>query len=68
VSASRDTADEDRAMHERLAQAIRTAGGSLVVDTALDDDHPFSASREPLADLLVRWLNQDCERSRPSTR
>lgn len=68
VSASRDTPDEDRAMHERLAKAIRDAGGSLVVDAALDDDHPFSASRTTLADLLVRWLDQDCERSWPSTR
>jgi hypothetical protein len=68
VSASRDTPDEDRAMHERLARAVRDAGGSLVLDAALDDDHPFSASRTSLADLLVRWLDQDCERSRPSTR
>jgi len=68
VSASRDTPDEDRAMHERLAQAVRKAGGTLVLDAALDDDHPFSASRTALADLLVRWLEQDCERSWSSTR
>jgi hypothetical protein len=50
-------------MHARLEREIRSAGGTLVRSVALEDDHPFSASRVRLADLLVEWLNADCARS-----
>jgi uncharacterized protein len=60
VAASRDTPDEDAAMHERLARAVRDAGGGRVRSVTLDDDHPFSASRTRLADILVQWLEGDC--------
>jgi uncharacterized protein len=63
VAASRDTPDEDPAMHERLAAAVRAAGGSQVQSIAFDDDHSFSATRLRLAELLVQWLQADCARS-----
>jgi uncharacterized protein len=63
VAASRDTPDEDPAMHERLAAAVRAAGGSRVKSVTLEDDHAFSATRLRLAELLVQWLNADCAKS-----
>jgi len=65
VSATRDTVDEDPAMHERLASAIRAEEGARVRTVKLNDDHPFSASRTKLAELLVGWLDADCAGSRP---
>lgn len=60
VAATRDSADEDVPMHERMAQAIRQAGGQRVVMIRYDDDHPFSSHRLELADQLTRWLEGDC--------
>ena len=60
VAATRDTPDEDIAMNERMAQAIRDAGGKHVTLVTYDDDHPFSSHRLALADELVRWLNGNC--------
>ena len=69
VAASRDIPDADPAMHERLAAAVRAAGGSQVQSVTLEDDHSFSATRLRLAELLVQWLNTDCAKSQlPSTR
>jgi pimeloyl-ACP methyl ester carboxylesterase len=67
AAATRDSPDEDPAMHARLERAVREAGGTLVKSVTLDDDHAFSASRLRLAELLVDWLNGDCAASqRPS--
>jgi len=63
VAATRDTPDEDPAMHARLERAVRDAGGTLVKSVTLEDDHVFSASRVRLAELLVEWLNGDCAAS-----
>lgn len=60
ISATRDTVDEDPAMHDGLAEAVRAGGGGLVRSVTFKDDHAFSASRLPLADRLARWLNADC--------
>jgi len=68
VAATRDSPDEDPAMHARLEREIRSAGGTLVKSVVLEDDHPFSASRVRLADLLVEWLNEDCARSQVTSR
>ena len=68
VAATRDTADEDPAMHERLARAIRGAGGARVQSVALEDDHVFSGSREHLAEVVTGWLNGDCEKGRRTSR
>jgi pimeloyl-ACP methyl ester carboxylesterase len=68
IAASRDTPDEDPAMHERLAAAVRAAGGSQVQSVTFEDDHSFSATRLRLGELLVQWLNTDCAKSQlPST-
>jgi len=63
VAATRDTPDEDPAMHARLERGVRDAGGTLVKSMTLEDDHVFSASRLRLAELLVEWLNGDCAAS-----
>jgi pimeloyl-ACP methyl ester carboxylesterase len=60
VSSTRDTPDEDVAMHKRLADAVRSAGGTRVRNLSFEDDHPFSSHRVALADALVQWLRQDC--------
>lgn len=60
VSSTRDTPDEDVAMHKRLADAVHSAGGTRVRNLAFDDDHPFSSHRIALAETLVQWLRQDC--------
>jgi len=67
VAATRDTPDEDPAMHDRLARAMRAAGGK-VRSVTLEDDHPFSSSRLRLAELLVQWLNGDCARAQAAAR
>jgi pimeloyl-ACP methyl ester carboxylesterase len=56
VAATHDSPDEDVAMHEQLERAVRAAGGRRVTLVKYDDDHPFSAHRLELADVLVRWL------------
>jgi len=68
VAATRDTPDEDPAMHARLEREIRDAGGTLVKSVTLEDDHAFSASRLRLAELLVEWLNGDCAASQRGSR
>jgi pimeloyl-ACP methyl ester carboxylesterase len=68
VAATRDTPDEDPAMHARLERAVRDAGGTLVKSVTLEDDHVFSASRLRLAELLVEWLNGDCAASQRGAR
>jgi pimeloyl-ACP methyl ester carboxylesterase len=60
VAATRDSIDEDVPMHERMAKAIRAAGGKRVKLVTYDDDHPFSSHRLALGDELIRWLNTDC--------
>jgi uncharacterized protein len=60
VAATRDSPDEDVAMHEQMAHAVRAAGGRHVTLVTYDDDHPFSSHRIALASLLTRWLVTDC--------
>lgn len=60
MAATRDSPDEDVAMHERMARALRNAGGKHVALLTYDDDHPFSSHRLALADQLVHWLTTDC--------
>jgi pimeloyl-ACP methyl ester carboxylesterase len=61
AAASRDSADEDPAMHAQLAAALKKAGAVNVTNITFDDDHPFSAHRLELADAFVKWLRSDCE-------
>lgn len=60
VAATRDSPDEDIAMHEQMARAVRAAGGRRVTMVQYDDDHPFSSHRVALAGLLTRWLGNEC--------
>ncbi|MEA2236825.1 MAG: uncharacterized protein QOC81_1549, partial [Thermoanaerobaculia bacterium] len=60
VAATRDSIDEDVAMHERMAKAVSAAGGKRVKLVTYEDDHPFSSHRLALGDALIRWLNGDC--------
>ena len=60
VAATRDSPDEDIEMHENLARAIREASGQRVHIATFEDDHPFSAHRLALDDLLTAWLRADC--------
>lgn len=60
VAATQDTADAGPAMHDQLAAAVRAAGGAMVRSVTLKDDHAFSASRLDLAELMAKWLNEDC--------
>lgn len=60
VAATRDTPDEGPAMHAKLAATVRAAGGGGVRSVTFEDDHAFSASRLPLAELVVEWLDGDC--------
>jgi len=60
ISSTRDTPDEDVAMHKQLADAVRSAGGRRVRNLVFDDDHPFSSHRVALAEALVQWLRGDC--------
>lgn len=61
ASATRDSADEDPAMHERLAAALKRNGATRVSSITFDDDHPFSSHRPELAEQLVRWIKGDCQ-------
>jgi len=63
VAATRDSPDEDVAMHARLAGAIRTAGGRHVETVTYEDDHSFSSHRVALAETITRWLRTDCARA-----
>lgn len=65
ASSRRDTPDEDVAMHDRLAKAVRAAGGTRVTVVAYDDDHGFSSHRLDLAARLVAWLRDDCRLGAP---
>lgn len=60
VAATRDSPDEDVEMHERLAHAVREAGGQRVHIATFEDDHPFSSHRAALDELLSAWLRADC--------
>ena len=60
VAATHDTPDEDVAMHEKMARAVRGAGGHHVTLVRYEDDHPFSSHRRALADLITNWLGADC--------
>lgn len=61
AAASRDSADEDPAMHAQLAAAMKKAGAARVTNITFDDDHPFSAHRLELADAFVKWIRGDCQ-------
>ncbi|MBK5189261.1 MAG: alpha/beta fold hydrolase [Gemmatimonadaceae bacterium] len=63
VSATRDTPDEDVAMHRKMADAVRKAGGRHVTTVEYEDDHPFSSHRIALASVLTRWLDAECARA-----
>jgi pimeloyl-ACP methyl ester carboxylesterase len=60
ISSTRDSPDEDVAMHKQLVDAVHNAGGTRVRNLVFNDDHPFSSHRVALAEALVRWLRQDC--------
>jgi pimeloyl-ACP methyl ester carboxylesterase len=60
VAATHDTPDEDVAMHEQMARAVRAAGGRHVTLVQYEDDHPFSSHRLALAGLITNWLGTDC--------
>lgn len=63
VAASRDTPDEDIAMHRELARGLRAAGAKSVSGKNFDDDHAFSSHRLALADAVVHWLRTDCAKA-----
>ncbi len=56
VGATRDSPDEDVAVHQHMGAALRKAGGTHVSVKQFEDDHPFSSHRLALADLLTTWL------------
>ena len=60
VGATRDSPDEDVAVHQQMGAALRKAGGTHVSVKQFEDDHPFSSHRLALADLLTTWLNTEC--------
>jgi hypothetical protein len=60
VSATNDSDDEGPAMHASMERALRSAGSKHVKNVVYEDDHPFSANRVPLTQLLVQWLATDC--------
>ncbi len=62
MASTRDTPDEDIAMHEQLAQALRAAGNKDVLVAKFEDDHSFSSHRLAVADALIGWLRADCAR------
>ena len=66
VAAARDTADEGIEMHMELAKAIGKGGGTRVRVETFEDDHAFSSHRIELADMLVRWLGNDCAKEQSS--
>jgi uncharacterized protein len=60
ISSTRDTPDENVAMHKQLADGVHSVGGTRVRNLVVEDDHPFSSHRVALAEALVHWLRQDC--------
>jgi len=64
VGATRDSPDEDVAVHQRMSASLRKAGGAHVTVKQFEDDHPFSNHRLALADLLTNWLDGDCASTR----
>ncbi len=60
VAVTRDSPDEDIAMHEQLARAVRAAGGRRVTMEQYDDDHSISSHRVALTGLLTQWLGNEC--------
>jgi pimeloyl-ACP methyl ester carboxylesterase len=60
VAATRDSIDEGVPMHQRLAAAVRAAGGKRVTLVSYEDDHPFSSHRLALGEELIHWLNTSC--------
>jgi pimeloyl-ACP methyl ester carboxylesterase len=60
MAATRDSPDEDVAMHDSLRRALAAAGAGRVRMLTYEDDHPFSASRIAIAGDLIRWLRTDC--------
>jgi pimeloyl-ACP methyl ester carboxylesterase len=65
ISSTRDSPDEDVAMHKQLVDAVHSAGGTHVRNLVFEDDHPFSSHRVALAEALVQWLRQDCAVTQP---
>src|SRR5512140_3862550 len=63
VGATRDSPDEDVAVHQHMGAALRKAGGTHVTVRQFEDDHPFSSHRLALSDLLTSWLDTDCART-----
>jgi hypothetical protein len=43
-----------------MASEVKNAGGHRVRALTFQDDHPFSANRDPLSAALVHWLKTDC--------
>jgi pimeloyl-ACP methyl ester carboxylesterase len=60
AAATHDSPDENPAMHAELEHALRNAGATHVQNVTFDDDHPFSAHRIALTDVIIHWLANDC--------
>lgn len=58
VAGTRDP--ENNATRRALYDALRAAGSTHVRTVEWDDDHPLSAHRLALGDLLVQWLGSEC--------
>jgi len=63
VAAARDTPDEGVDMHGQLARDVAKAGGTRMRVATFEDDHAFSSHRIELADMVVRWLGNDCAKA-----
>ena len=60
IGASRDSPWSGYDQQERVARALRAAGGRTVRLMRFEDDHSFNASRIALSAALVEWLARDC--------
>jgi pimeloyl-ACP methyl ester carboxylesterase len=60
VGATHDSPDEGPEMNGKMEHALKAAGATHVKNVTYEDDHPFSAHRVALAELIVRWLANDC--------
>ncbi|MDB5970816.1 MAG: dienelactone hydrolase-like enzyme [Hydrocarboniphaga sp.] len=60
IGATDDSPDEDALMSNAMASAVKKAGGHRVRALTFQDDHPFSANRDPLSAALLHWLRTDC--------
>jgi pimeloyl-ACP methyl ester carboxylesterase len=58
VAGTRDP--ENNATRRALTDALHAAGATHLRSVEWNDDHPFSAHRLALSDLLVRWLGAEC--------